>query len=130
MRHFFEFIIRIFIKKKPVVPVIRFEGVIATGSGIGKGRLNAENLESNIKKAFSESKPSAIAIIINSPGTSLKFNAPVDDKISISSKRISLGVETSDPVAITIFLALIISELLSDKISISFELTILPKPFL
>jgi len=70
MKHFFEFIIRIFIKKKPIVPVIRFEGVIATGSGIGKARLNAENLESNIKKAFSESKPSAIAIIINSPGGS------------------------------------------------------------
>ena len=70
MKNYFEFIIRLFIKKKPVVPVLRFDGVIGTGGGIGKGRINAENLESNIKKAFAENKPSAIAIIINSPGGS------------------------------------------------------------
>jgi len=70
MKKYFEFIIRLFIKKKPIVPVLRFDGVIGTGGGIGKGRINAENLEVNIKKAFSENKPSAIAIIINSPGGS------------------------------------------------------------
>ena len=70
MKNYFEFIIRLFIKKKPIVPVLRFDGVIGTGGGFGKGRINAENLETNIKKAFSENKPSAVAIIINSPGGS------------------------------------------------------------
>ena len=70
MKNYFEFIIRLFIKKKPIVPVLRFDGVIGTGGGFGKGRINAENLETSIKKAFSENKPSAVAIIINSPGGS------------------------------------------------------------
>ena len=70
MKNYFAFIIRLFIKKKPIVPILRFDGVIGTGGGIGKGRINAENLETNIKKAFSENKPSAVAIIINSPGGS------------------------------------------------------------
>ena len=61
---------KLFGKGKPIVPVLRFEGIIGTGGGIGKGKINAENLEPNIKKAFSESNPSAVAIIINSPGGS------------------------------------------------------------
>ena len=70
MKNFFEFILSPFFKKRPTVPVLRFDGVIGTGGGLGKGRINAENLEINIKKAFSTSKPSAVAIIINSPGGS------------------------------------------------------------
>ena len=70
MKKIFNFILKLFGKGKPIVPVLRFEGIIGTGGGIGKGKINAENLETNIKKAFSESNPSAVAIIINSPGGS------------------------------------------------------------
>ena len=70
MKKIFNFILKLFGKGKPIVPVLRFEGIIGTGGGIGKGKINAENLEPNIKKAFSESNPSAVAIIINSPGGS------------------------------------------------------------
>ena len=70
MKKILNFILKPFGKGKPIVPVLRFEGIIGTGGGIGKGKINVENLEPNIKKAFSESNPSAVAIIINSPGGS------------------------------------------------------------
>ena len=96
MKNFFEFILRPFFKKRPTVPVLRFEGVIGTGGGLGKGRINAENLESNIKKAFSASKPSAVAIIINSPGGS-----PVQS--SLIYQRVRYFAEKKD-VPILVFI--------------------------
>ena len=69
MRKILEYILGIFISKRPLVPVVTFNGVIGTG-GLGRGRINAESLEKNINKAFSESKAKAVAIIINSPGGS------------------------------------------------------------
>ena len=61
MRKFFPFL-----KKKPSVAVIRLAGVINSGS---KG-LNYAALASTIERAFSKGKPSAVALIINSPGGS------------------------------------------------------------
>ena len=69
MRKILEYLLGIFISKRPLVPVLTFNGVIGTG-GFGRGRINAESLEKNISKAFSESKAKAVAIIINSPGGS------------------------------------------------------------
>ena len=96
MKNLFEFILRPFFKKRPTVPVLRFDGVIGTGGGLGKGRINAENLESNIKKAFSTSKPSAVAIIINSPGGS-----PVQS--SLIYQRVRYFAEKKD-VPILVFI--------------------------
>ena len=50
MKKIFNVILKLFGKGKPIVPVLRFEGIIGTGGGIGKGKINAENLEPNIKK--------------------------------------------------------------------------------
>tara|TARA_Y100001960_G_scaffold331800_1_gene430022 strand:- start:959 stop:1792 length:834 start_codon:yes stop_codon:yes gene_type:complete len=121
MKNFFEFILRPFFKKRPTVPVLRFEGVIGTGGGLGKGRINAENLENNIKKAFSASKPSAVAIIINSPGGS-----PVQS--SLIYQRVRYFAEKKDvPILVFIedvaasggyWLSCVGDEIFADKASI------------
>ena len=55
-----------FLKKPPVVPVIRLSGTIGTG-----GRsLNDAALAPLIERAFAKGKPAAVALIINSPGGS------------------------------------------------------------
>ena len=69
MKFFFKWIINVIFRRKPTVPVLRLSGVIATG-GFSRGRINAENLENNIKKAFSDDNAKAIAILVNSPGGS------------------------------------------------------------
>ena len=54
-----------FLKRKPVVPVIRLAGRIGTG----RNALNDAGLEPLLEKAF-KSKPAAVALVINSPGGS------------------------------------------------------------
>ncbi len=55
-------------KSDPVVPVIRLQGVIASG---GRGAaLNDSGLAALIEKAFRKGKPAAVALTINSPGGS------------------------------------------------------------
>lgn len=58
-----------FLKKQPVVSVIRLQGVIAAGGRAGAG-LSDFALAPLIEKAFSKGKPSAVALVINSPGGS------------------------------------------------------------
>lgn len=55
-----------FLPRPPVVSVLRLAGVIATG----RGRLNDEGLAPLINAAFTRGKPSAVAVVINSPGGS------------------------------------------------------------
>ncbi len=57
-------------KSKPLVPVIRFSGVIGEGSRIGGPGLNDATMAPVIERAFSRGKPKAVAIVINSPGGS------------------------------------------------------------
>ncbi len=57
-----------FVAKDPVVPVIRLQGVIATGAR--GAALNDAGLAPMIEKAFSRGKPAAVALVINSPGGS------------------------------------------------------------
>ncbi len=57
-----------FIRRDPVVPVIRLQGVIAA-SGRGTA-LNDASLAPLIEKAFRKGKPAAVALVINSPGGS------------------------------------------------------------
>ncbi len=56
-----------FLKKGPVVAVLRLQGVIAAGN---PGRLNDMGLAQTVEKAFRRGKPSAVALQINSPGGS------------------------------------------------------------
>ena len=65
LKTIFNFITR----KKPTIPVLKLTGIIASG-GFSRGRINSENLENNIKKAFSDSNAKAVALIVNSPGGS------------------------------------------------------------
>jgi serine protease SohB len=55
-----------FRKTKPSVSVVRLQGVITSG---GRG-LDDASLAPLLKKAFSKGKPSAVALVINSPGGS------------------------------------------------------------
>ncbi|MCG6902179.1 MAG: S49 family peptidase [Rhodobacter sp.] len=57
-----------FIKKPPMVAVIRLNGAIASG---GRGNtLNDAGLAPIIERAFRKAKPAAVALVINSPGGS------------------------------------------------------------
>lgn len=56
-----------FVKSNPTVAVIRLSGVIASG---GRGALNDQAIGPMIDKAFKRGKPSAVALVINSPGGS------------------------------------------------------------
>ncbi len=56
-----------FLKKPPLVPVIRLQGTIAAGA---RGGLSDAALAPLIEKAFSRGKPAAVALVINSPGGS------------------------------------------------------------
>lgn len=57
-----------FIKKDPMVAVVRLNGVIASG---GRGQtLSDAGTASMLEKAFRKGKPEAVALVINSPGGS------------------------------------------------------------
>lgn len=56
-----------FLKSNPTVAVIRLSGTIASG---GRGALNDASLGPIIEKAFRKGKPTAVALLINSPGGS------------------------------------------------------------
>lgn len=56
-----------FLKKQPRVAVIRLAGSIASGT---RGSLSDEALAPLIEKAFRKGKPTAVALILNSPGGS------------------------------------------------------------
>jgi len=57
-----------FLKDTPRVAVVRLQGIIA--SGARGSALNDAGLAPMIEKAFRKGKPSAVALIINSPGGS------------------------------------------------------------
>jgi signal peptide peptidase SppA len=56
-------------RRRPVVPVVRLSGVIASSGGLRRG-LSLETVEPQLKKAFSFKNAKAVALIINSPGGS------------------------------------------------------------
>ena len=57
-----------FLKPSPTVAVIRLNGMIASGGR--QGNLNDAGLAPLIERAFRKGKPSAVALVINSPGGS------------------------------------------------------------
>ncbi|MFT5364086.1 MAG: serine protease SohB, partial [Dinoroseobacter sp.] len=78
-----------FVKNDPSVAVIRLSGVIATGS---RGALNDAALAGTIEKAFGRGKPSAVALVLNSPGGS-----PVQSSL-IAARIRRLAAEKKIPV--------------------------------
>lgn len=79
-----------FVKSPPVVSVIRLTGTIAAG---GRGTaLNDASLAPMIERAFRKGKPSAVALVINSPGGS-----PVQSSL-IASRIRRLADEKEIPV--------------------------------
>ena len=62
--------VRKFFQRKPLVVVIRLDGVIGAVSRFGSGGLDDSNTQKLLEKAFEFDKAKAIAIKINSPGGS------------------------------------------------------------
>ena len=56
-----------FVKKPPLVAVVRLQGMIAAGA---RGGLNDQGTAAMIERAFRRGKPAAVALVINSPGGS------------------------------------------------------------
>lgn len=83
MRHFIPFL-----KPKPLVAVVRLQGMIAAG---GRG-LNDAALAPVLERAFRKGKPVALALAINSPGGS-----PVQTAL-ISARIRRLSAERKVPV--------------------------------
>jgi serine protease SohB len=59
-----------FLKSPPTVAVLRLAGTIASGGRFGTQNLNDEGTADLIERAFSRGKPTAVALIVNSPGGS------------------------------------------------------------
>jgi signal peptide peptidase SppA len=76
-----------FVKKPPLVPMIRLQGAI----GMGRGGLSDAALAPVIEKAFA-GRPAAVALVINSPGGS-----PVQSSL-IAARIRRLADEKSVPV--------------------------------
>jgi len=56
-----------FVKKPPLVSVVRLQGVIASGP---RGQLSDAAIAPHVERAFRRGKPAAVALLINSPGGS------------------------------------------------------------
>lgn len=78
-----------FVKRDPLVAVIRLHGTIATGT---RGQLNDIALAPAIEKAFRKGKPVAVALSLNSPGGS-----PVQSAL-IAARIRRLAAEKDLPV--------------------------------
>lgn len=78
-----------FRKERKTVSVIRLSGLIASGA---RGQLNDQTLAAVIDKAFDRGRPSAVALVINSPGGS-----PVQSSL-IGSRIRRLADERDIPV--------------------------------
>ena len=84
--------IRKFFRRKPLVVVIRLDGVIGAVSRFGSGGLDDSNTQKLLEKAFEFEKAKAIAIKINSPGGS-----PTQSSL-IASRILKLSEEKKIPV--------------------------------
>ena len=78
-----------FLPKKPTVSTVRLSGMI---SASGRGSLNDRAIGPVLDRAFKKGKPSAVALLINSPGGS-----PVQSSL-IGARIRRLADETKVPV--------------------------------
>lgn len=70
-----------YFRRKPLVAVIRLEGVIASGGRIGSESLSDRSTAQRIERAFSRGRPVAVALAINSPGGSPTQSALIASRI-------------------------------------------------
>ena len=84
--------IRKFLRKKPLVVVIRLDGVIGAVSRFGSGGLDDSNTQKLLEKAFEFEKAKAIAIKINSPGGSPTQSSLIAARITKLSKEKKIPV--------------------------------------
>jgi len=120
MRNLIKKVFDKFFKRRPLVAVIKMNGVIGTG-GFGRSRINYETIENSINKAFGERRAKAVSLVINSPGGS-----PVQS--SLIYKRIRYLADKKDiPVLVFVedvaasggyWLACAGDEIYADKASI------------
>lgn len=108
-----------FIRRAPVIPVVRLHGVIAAEQR--PGRLNIATVAPLLKRAFAIKSAPAIAIIVNSPGGS-----PVQSRL-ISKRIRDLADEHNKPVLVFVedaaasggyFIAVAGDEIIADPSSI------------
>jgi signal peptide peptidase SppA len=108
-----------FVRKPPVIPVVRLHGVIAAEQR--PGRLNIATVEPLLARAFAMKSAPAVAIVINSPGGS-----PVQSRL-ISKRIRDLANENQKPVLVFVedaaasggyFIAVAGDEILVDPSSI------------
>lgn len=79
-------------KPAPVVNVLRLKGAIGMGSSpLGRGSLNAKDLEPLLKRAFTD-KVDAVALVINSPGGSAVQSSLIHDRIRTLAEEHKLPV--------------------------------------
>ncbi len=103
----------------PVVPVVRLHGVISPEQK--PGRINIENVNPLLEKAFENKRASAVAIVINSPGGSPVQSRLVGNRIrelaDKNEKKVFVFVED---VAASggYFIAVVADELFADPSSI------------
>ncbi len=79
-------------KKRPLVVVVRLEGVIGAGSRFGSSGIDDANTQKLLEKAFEFEKAKSIVIKINSPGGS-----PTQSSL-IASRIIKLSKDKNIPV--------------------------------
>ncbi|MDH3658446.1 MAG: S49 family peptidase [Alphaproteobacteria bacterium] len=80
-------------KRGPVVPVLRFAGVIGAGGGGFRGEgLSLQSLSSSIERAFKMRGAKAVALAINSPGGSPVQSALITERIRTLASEHELPV--------------------------------------
>ena len=78
-----------FVKKPPVVAVIRLSGAIGMA---GRGSLNDTSLAPVLEKAFRKGKPVAVALEINSPGGSPVQSSLIGARIRRLAEELDIPV--------------------------------------
>lgn len=88
-------------RRGPVVPVVRLQGVIASGSLLGGRSLSIESVGPMLKRAFTMRGVKAVALAINSPGGSPVQSALIARRIRLlaSEKQIPVIAFVEDVAA-------------------------------
>ena len=88
-----KFIKKIFFDKRPLVNVVRLQGIIASSSRFpGSNNISLENLEKPLERAFSSKKVTGVALVINSPGGSPVQCSLISTRINQLSKKFNVPV--------------------------------------
>lgn len=81
------------LSRRPVVPVVRLSGVIASSGGLlGSRGLNIETVGPLLKRAFDMHNARAVALAINSPGGSPVQSALIGQRIRLLAREKNLKV--------------------------------------